>query len=73
MLNLSNSQLISIGVNIGIFLIILIGSIILIQKIKLQNQGYKYLFILYTFFWIPIMLLRSYRGTMQTIIDPEFL
>lgn len=73
MLNLTNSQLISIGVNIGIFLIILLGSIILIQKIKLNNKGYKYLFILYTFFWIPIMLLRSYRGTMQSIIDPQFL
>lgn len=73
MINLSNSQIISIGVNIGIFLIILLGSILLIQKIKLKNQGYKYLFILYTFFWIPIMLLRSYRGTMQTLIDPQFL
>ena len=72
-MNLSNSQILSIIINISIFLLITIGSIIFIQKIKLDNKGYKYLFIVYTFFWIPIMLLRPYRATMQKAIDVEFV
>lgn len=70
---ISNSQLTSIIVNLVIFIVIAVGSIVIIQKIKLDNKGYKYLFVVYTFFWMPIMLLRSYRGTMQNLLDPQFL
>ena len=71
---LSHNQVVSIAVNISIFVVILIASIILISKLKLQDKGYKYLFVLYTVFWIPIMLVRPYRGTMQNAIgDVEFV
>lgn len=70
-MNLSQAQIISIAVNSSIFVILIILSIILVNRIKLENKGYKYLFWLYTLFWIPIMLVRPYRGTMQNAIDPQ--
>lgn len=70
-MNLSQTQIISIAVNSAIFLILVLLSIILVNKIKLENKGYKYLFWLYTLFWMPIMLVRPYRGTMQNAIDPQ--
>lgn len=72
MINLSQSSIISIIVNLVIFFIFLVVSFVLINKIKLDQKGYKYLFWLYTIFWIPIMLVRPYRGTMQNVIDPNF-
>ncbi len=72
MINLSQSSIISIIVNFLIFFIFLIVSFILINKIKLDKNGYKYLFWLYTIFWIPIMLVRPYRGTIQNAIDSNF-
>lgn len=75
MISLSHNQIVSISVNLAIFVAIILGSIIFLWKIKLDgNNGYKYLFVFYTVFWIPIMLVRSYRGTMQTAInETEFL
>jgi len=61
-----DSWLISIIVNTLIFGIACIGSGILIWKIKLPGKGYKVLFLLYTIFWIPLMLLRENTATMQT-------
>lgn len=72
MINLSQASIISIIVNLVIFFIFLVVSFVLINKIKLDQKGYKYLFWLYTIFWIPIMLVRPYRGTMQNVIDPNF-
>ena len=73
MLNLSQAQIISISVNASIFVIIAISSFLIINKLKFEQSGYKYLFLLYTIFWIPIMLVRPYRGTIQTAIDPQFV
>lgn len=73
MLNLSQSEIITISVNSGIFLILSIASLFLVNKLKLEQKGYKYLFWLYTIFWVPIMLVRPYRGTMQTALDANFL
>ena len=60
---------ISLLVNLLIFGIACIGSSILIWKIKLPGKGYKLLFLLYTLFWIPLMLLRENTATMQTGLD----
>ncbi|MDE5651476.1 MAG: MFS transporter, partial [Ureaplasma sp.] len=72
MINLTQSSIISIIVNLVVFFVFLVVSFILISKIKLDQKGYKYLFWLYTIFWIPIMLVRPYRGTMQNAIDTSF-
>ena len=71
MISLSQTQIISISVNSAIFAILTIASLILVNKINLQEKGYKYLFWLYTMFWVPIMLVRPYRGTMQNAIDND--
>lgn len=57
---------ISILVNTLIFGIACIGSGVLIWIIKLPGKGYKLLFLLYTIFWIPLMLLRENTATMQS-------
>lgn len=72
MLNLNQTQIISIAINASIFIILTISSFLIINKLKLEQNGYKYLFILYTMFWIPIMLVRPYRGTIQNWIDVNF-
>ncbi len=68
-MNLTQAQIISISVNSAIFLILCLGSFCLVNKIKLDEKGYKYLFWMYTLYWIPTMLVRDYRGTMQSAID----
>ena len=60
---------ISLTINFSIFILVIIGSCILLWKIKLVGKGYKYLFVLYTLFWIPLMLLRENSGTLQNNID----
>lgn len=70
-MNLTSTQIISISVNSAIFIILTIASLILVNKINLQEKGYKYLFWLYTIFWVPIMLVRPYRGTMQNAINND--
>lgn len=70
-MNLSQTQITSLIINSVIFIVLIFLSFIFVNKIKLENKGYKYLFWLYTFFWIPIMLVRPYRGTMQNAIDPQ--
>lgn len=62
---LNNDQIISVIINTAVFVIALIFSMILIWKIKLPQKGYKLLFIFYTIFWIPLMLLRAYTGSME--------
>lgn len=56
-------------VNIVIFLVVIIGCIILFWKIKIPSRGYKLLFIFYTFFWFPLMLVRSYRGALNNDLE----
>lgn len=68
-----NSEILSIIVNSIIFLLFLIASITFISLIKFDSKGYKFMFILYIIFWIPIMLVREYRGKVQNLIDPNFL
>ena len=50
MLNLNPTQIISIAINASIFIILTISSFLIINKLKLEQNGYKYLFILYTMF-----------------------
>ena len=66
MLNSVWTDNISIIVNLIVFLLTIIFSFILINKLKIEQKNYKVLFILYLFFWIPLMLLRSYTGTMES-------
>lgn len=58
-------QIISICVNIAIFLLVILLSYILIRKLNFEQKGYKHLFVLYTIFWIPLMLLRAVTGTFE--------
>lgn len=59
-------QSVSIGVNISIFLLIVLLSYLLIRKLNFEQKGYKSLFVLYILFWIPLMLLRAVTGTMES-------
>ncbi len=56
------SEAISIIVNLSIFILAVIISLLILKLIKLEKQGYKMLFLFYTLFWVPIMLLRNYTG-----------
>lgn len=67
------TMLIKILINLFIFILIASGSLIYLYKLKLQNKGYKYLFVVYMFYWLSIMLLRPYRGTLQNLIDLKFV
>lgn len=64
---------IDILVNLIIFVLFLFSSILIISKMKFEHKGYKYMFITYIIFWIPIMLVREYRGKAQNLIDPNML
>lgn len=70
---LTPTMLIKILINLIIFILIFSGSIIYLFRLKLEAKGYKYLFITYIIYWMSIMLLRPYRGTLQKLIDPEFV
>ncbi len=59
-------------VNICILLLIAFCSTFLLIKIKFEHKGYRFLFITYMFFWIAPMLLRSYAGTMQRLINNDY-
>ena len=65
----SDNVKISLIINFSIFGVVVIGSWIMLWKIKLVGKGYKLLFVMYTIFWIPLMLLRENTGTMQNAID----
>lgn len=67
------STMLKILINLAIFLLIAGGSIIYLWKLKLENKGYKYLFIVYTIFWMSLMLVRPYRGTLQKEIDANLV
>lgn len=64
-----NPTNLKILINCIILFFVLVITIFLMIKLKFNNPFYKYLFILYIFFWIPIMLVRPYRGTVQSEID----
>ena len=67
------TMLIKILINLIIFVLIFAGSIFYLYKLKLEAKGYKYLFIVYIIYWTSIMLLRPYRGTLQNLLDPNYL
>lgn len=62
---LSERYKISLIINVVLFLFALIISIIFFWRIKFENKGYKKLFVFYSIFWLPIFLVRSYRGTLH--------
>lgn len=67
---LKTPEIISLSINSAVFLTFTIAAFFLVNKINLQEKGYKYLFWLYTVFWIPVMLVRSYSSKMEGGIDP---
>lgn len=67
-----DSFLIKIIVNILILLITAIITIVVIIKLKINSKGYKLFFIAYIIFWIPIMLTRPYRGSVQDLINIDY-
>lgn len=69
---MTHAMLTKIIINLVIFVLIVIGSIIYLKQIKIKNKGYKFVFCLYTIFWIAPMLLRSYSGTLQKAIDVNY-
>ena len=64
-----NPTNLKILINCIILLFVLIVTVFVMIKLKFNNPFYKYLFILYIFFWIPVMLVRPYRGTVQSELD----
>lgn len=62
----------SLIINVSIFAIFLIISIVFISFIKIEQKGYKFLFITYLIFWIPLMMTREYSGKIQNNISPDF-
>lgn len=66
------TMLTKVLINLAIFIVLIIGSWIYLKRLKFNNKGYKLLFIVYTLFWIAPMLLRSYAGTLQNIIDVDY-
>ncbi|MGL5591498.1 MAG: MFS transporter [Mycoplasmoidaceae bacterium] len=64
-----NPTNLKILINCIILLFVLIVTVVVMLKLKFNNPFYKYLFILYIVFWIPVMLVRPYRGTIQSEID----
>ncbi len=69
---MTHAMLTKVLVNLAIFIVILAGSIWYLYKLPIKEKGFKLLFITYTCFWIAPMLLRSYRGTMQNLLDPTY-
>lgn len=63
--NTPSLNLTAILVSLTIFLITACIAAIIFWKIKIPSKNYKLLFIFYTFFWLPLMLVRSYRGTLH--------
>ncbi len=72
---ISERYKISLIINLVLFLTALTISIIFFWRIKFENKGYKKLFVFYSIFWIPIFLVRSYRGTLHNdlMIDRNLL
>jgi hypothetical protein len=53
---------------LGVIAVAIIMTILVIRFIKVDQKGYKLLFVLYVLFWIPLMLQRQYTGVMQNNI-----
>lgn len=69
---MTHAMLTKVLVNLSIFIVILAGSTWYLFKLPIKEKGFKLLFITYTCFWIAPMLLRSYRGTMQNLLDINY-
>lgn len=67
-----NNEILSIIINSCVFLVFLILAIILIYKVKVEYKGYKYLFVTYLIFWVPLMMTREYSGSIQNKISPDW-
>ncbi len=69
---MTHAMLAKVLVNLGIFIVILAGSIWYLFKLPIKEKGFKLLFLTYVSFWIAPMLLRAYTGTMQNLIDKHY-
>lgn len=67
------SQEIAILINCLVIVLSIITAILVIRFVKIEQSGYKLLFITYTLFWIPLMLCRQYTGVMANAITNETL
>ncbi len=63
--------MLKILINIILFVLIGIFSGIFLYKLKIEQKGFKSLFIFYTIFWMPLMLLRPYANPMDSAIGSE--
>ncbi len=63
--------MLKILINIILFLLVATFSGIYLFKLKLEQKGFKSLFIFYTIFWMPLMLLRPYANPMDSAISSE--
>ncbi|MDR0739807.1 MAG: MFS transporter [Mycoplasmataceae bacterium] len=66
-------QYLPIYINVAIIVLAIIIAIVVIRFIKINQKGYKLLFVCYTLFWIPLMLLRQYTGVMEKAIDSKMI
>lgn len=62
----------SLIINVSIFSVFLIISIVFISFMKIEQKGYKFLFVTYLIFWIPLMMTREYSGKIQNQINSSF-
>lgn len=60
-------------VNILIFLVFFIISIVVVWRLKIEQKGYKLLFITYLFFWIPLMMTREYSSKVTNGINVDLM
>ena len=68
----NHKEQISLIINFSVFAVCCIGSAVFLWKLKLAGNGYKLLFVMYTIFWIPLMLLRENTGTFQGAINADW-
>lgn len=62
---------IAISVNLAIFVCVVIGATCFLFRLKLDVPGFRILFVFYTLFWIPLMLVRPYRAAMHLDVGGE--
>ncbi|MGL4769027.1 MAG: MFS transporter [Mycoplasmoidaceae bacterium] len=63
----------SLIINILVILLTILLTTIFLWKLKIDSKNYKLFFAAYIFFWIPIMLLRPYSGSVQKLISSDYL
>ena len=71
--DISQTAMNKIIINVCILIVIVIGTVIFLRKVKFESKSYQFLFISYILFWFSIMLVRQYRNDFQKQIDPSLI